>query len=185
MLQGSLIILAFVIIAALMMTKKIPTLLALPLMAVVICLIAGVPAVGVNAEGTNIGWLQTVLEAGTVRMGSAIMAVVFGAWLGQLMNKTGVTENIIKKSAELGGDRPLVVTLIMVAACAVLFTTLSGLGSIIMVGSIAHPDLRRCSRYERGLHFPDGVYLRPDFQHRQLEDLLQHFQPGDRADQRL
>ena len=93
MLQGSLIILAFVIIAALMMTKKIPTLLALPLMAVVICLIAGVPAVGVNAEGTNIGWLQTVLEAGTVRMGSAIMAVVFGAWLGQLMNKTGVTEN--------------------------------------------------------------------------------------------
>lgn len=141
MLQGSLIIVAFVIIAALMMTKKIPTLLALPLMAVVICIIAGVPAVGVDADGNNIGWLQTVVEAGTVRMGSAIMAVVFGAWLGQLMNKTGVTENIIKKSAELGGDRPLIVTLIMVAACAVLFTTLSGLGSIIMVGSIVLPIL--------------------------------------------
>ena len=118
MLQGSLIIVAFVVIAALMMTKKIPTLVALPLMAVVICIIAGVPAVGADAEGVQIGWLQTVLEAGTVRMGSAIMAVVFGAWLGQLMNKTGVTENIIKKSAELGGDRPLVVTLIMVVACA-------------------------------------------------------------------
>ncbi len=141
MLQGTLIIVAFVIIAALMMTKKIPTLLALPLMAVVICIIAGVPAVGVDADGNNIGWLQTVVEAGTVRMGSAIMAVIFGAWLGQLMNKTGVTENIIKKSAELGGDRPLIVTLIMVVACAVLFTTLSGLGSIIMVGSIVLPIL--------------------------------------------
>lgn len=141
MLQGSLIIVAFVIIAALMMTKKIPTLLALPLMAVVICIIAGVPAVGVDAEGNSIGWLQTVVENGTVRMGSAIMAVIFGAWLGQLMNKTGVTENIIKKSAELGGDRPLIVTLIMVVACAVLFTTLSGLGSIIMVGSIVLPIL--------------------------------------------
>lgn len=141
MLQGSLIIVAFVVIAALMMTKKIPTLLALPLMAVVICIIAGVPAVGVDADGNNIGWLQTVVESGTVRMGSAIMAVVFGAWLGQLMNKTGVTENIIKKSAELGGDRPLIVTLIMVAACAVLFTTLNGLGSIIMVGSIVLPIL--------------------------------------------
>ncbi|WP_177521312.1 C4-dicarboxylate ABC transporter [Oscillospiraceae bacterium] len=141
MLQGSLIIVAFVIIAALMMTKKIPTLLALPLMAVVICIIAGVPAVGVDADGNSIGWLQTVVENGTVRMGSAIMAVVFGAWLGQLMNKTGVTENIIKKSAELGGDRPLIVTLIMVVACAVLFTTLSGLGSIIMVGSIVLPIL--------------------------------------------
>lgn len=141
MLQGSLIILAFVIIAALMMTKKIPTLLALPLMAVVICIIAGVPAVGANADGQAIGWLQSVVEAGTVRMGAAIMAVIFGAWLGQLMNKTGVTENIIKKSAELGGDRPLVVTIIMVIACALLFTTLNGLGSIIMVGSIVLPIL--------------------------------------------
>jgi len=141
MLQGSLIIIAFVIIAALMMTKKIPTLLALPLMAIIICIIAGVPAIGVDADGNNIGWLQAVLEAGTVRMGSAIMAVVFGAWLGQLMNKAGVTENIIKKSAELGGDRPLIVTIIMVVACAVLFTTLSGLGSIIMVGSIVLPIL--------------------------------------------
>lgn len=141
MLQGSLIIVAFLIIAALMMMKKIPTLLALPLMAVVICIIAGVPAVGTNADGAAIGWLQTVLEAGTVRMGSAIMAVIFGAWLGQLMNKTGVTETIIKKSAELGGDRPLIVTIIMVAAVAVLFTTLNGLGSIIMVGTIVLPIL--------------------------------------------
>ncbi|RPF47383.1 hypothetical protein EDD70_0160 [Hydrogenoanaerobacterium saccharovorans] len=141
MLQGSLIIVAFLVIASLMMTKKLPTLVALPLMAVLICIIAGVPAVGTDAEGKAIGWLQTVIEAGTVRMGSAIMAVIFGAWLGQLMNKTGVTESIIKKSAELGGDRPLVVTIIMVVACSVLFTTLSGLGSIIMVGSIVLPIL--------------------------------------------
>lgn len=141
MLQGSLIIVAFVIIAALLMTKKIPTLVALPLMAVLICVIAGVPMVGTNAEGAAIGWLQTVVEAGTVRMGSAIMAVIFGAWLGELMNKTGVTETIIKKSAELGGDRPLVVTLIMSVAVALLFTTLNGLGSIIMVGSIVLPIL--------------------------------------------
>ena len=139
MLQGILIVVAFLVVAALMMTKKIPTLLALPLMAVVICIIAGVPMFGKNADGAEIGWLTTVFEAGTVRMGSAIMATIFGAWLGQLMNKTGVTENIIKKSAELGGDRPLVVTLIMVVATAVLFTTLSGLGSIIMVGSIVLP----------------------------------------------
>lgn len=141
MLQGTLIVVVFLIVAALMITKKIPTLLALPLMAVAICVIAGVPAVGTNADGVAIGWLQTVIEAGTVRMGSAIMAGIFGAWLGQLMNKTGVTETIIKKSAELGGDRPLVVTLVMSAAVALLFTTLGGLGSIIMVGTIVLPIL--------------------------------------------
>ncbi|MEE3488415.1 MAG: C4-dicarboxylate ABC transporter [Bulleidia sp.] len=141
MAQGICIIIAFVIIAALMMTKKIPTLLALPLLAVIICVIAGVPAVGKDADGNAIGWLQTVLEAGTVRMGSAIMAVIFGSWLAELMNKTGVTESIIKKSAELGGDKPLVITIIMSVVVAILFTTLSGLGAIIMTGSIVLPIL--------------------------------------------
>ena len=70
MLQGILIVVAFLVVAALMMTKKIPTLLALPLMAVVICIIAGVPMFGKNADGAEIGWLTTVFEAGTVRMGS-------------------------------------------------------------------------------------------------------------------
>lgn len=135
MLQGILIIVVFLIVAALMITKKIPTLLALPLLAVAICIIAGVPLAGKN------GFLQTVIEAGSIKMASAIVAVIFGAWLGQIMNKAGVTSNIIKKSAELGGDRPLVVTLIMVVAVAILFTTLSGLGSIIMVGTIVLPIL--------------------------------------------
>ena len=172
MLQGSLIIIAFIIIAALMMTKKIPTLLALPLMAVVICIIAGVPAVGVDADGNAVGWLQTVVEAGTVRMGSAIMAVIFGAWLGQLMNKTGVTENIIKKSAELGGDRPLVVTLIMVVACALLFTT--GLHHHGWFHRSADSDFRRRTCHECRLHFPDGIQHWSDLQHCQLENFLQH-----------
>lgn len=95
------------------------------------------------------------------------MATIFGAWLGQLMNKTGVTENIIKKSAELGGDRPLVVTLIMVVATAVLFTTLSGLGSIIMVGSIVLPILISVGvpAASSRLHLPDGIHHRPCLQH--------------------
>ena len=145
MVQGILIIVAFLVIAALMMTKKIPTLLALPLLAVVICIIAGVPMVGTSVDEagkvTQIGWLASVFEAGTVRMASAIIAVIFGAWLGQLMNKTGVTETVIKKSAELGGDKPLVITFVMAIVVALLFTTLSGLGSIIMVGSIVLPVL--------------------------------------------
>ena len=54
MLQGILIVVAFLVVAALMMTKKIPTLLALPLLAVVICIIAGVPMFGTTADGAEI-----------------------------------------------------------------------------------------------------------------------------------
>lgn len=141
MLQGILIIVFFLAIAVLMILRKIPTLVALPTLAVGICAIAGVPLVGKNDKGVAIGFLQTVLEAGAVRMASAYAAVIFGAWLGQLMNKTGVTETLIKKSAEFGGDRPLVVTLVLAAVVALLFTTLAGLGSVIMVGTIVLPIL--------------------------------------------
>ena len=139
MFQGILIILVFLVLAVLMMTRKIPTYLAMILMAVIICIIAGIPMIGTDEKGAAIGWLQTILEAGSIRMASTIAAVVFGSWLGQLLNRTGVTEAIIKKSAELGGDRPLVVALVLAAANALLFTTLSGLGSVIMVGSIILP----------------------------------------------
>ena len=159
MLQGILIIVVFLVIAALMMTKKIPTLLALPLMAVIICIIAGVPAVGTDAEGNAIGWLQTVVENGTVRMGSAIMAVIFGAWLGQLMNKTGVTENIIKKSAELGGGRyphhgggrgdP------------VHHAERPGLYHYGWLHRAAYSGVGRRSGYQRSVHFPNGIHHGP------------------------
>ena len=90
------------------------------------------------------------------------MAVIFGAWLGQLMNKTGVTENIIKKSAELGGDRPLVVTLIMVVAVAILFTTLSGwLYHYGWLHRAAYSGVGRRSGYQRSVHFPNGIHHGP------------------------
>lgn len=139
MLQGTLIIVLFMIIAGLMITKRIPTLLALPLLAVGILTISGVPMVAADADGKAIGYLQTVIEAGAIRMAAAYIAVIFGAWLGQMMNKSGVTENMIKKAAELGGDRPLIVTFLLSAVVALLFTTLSGLGSVIMVGTIVLP----------------------------------------------
>jgi hypothetical protein len=141
MVQGILIIMSFFVLAALMMARKIPTFVSLILLAIITCVISGVPAVGTDDKGAQIGWLQTILEAGSTRMAAAIVASIFGAWLGQLMNQTGVTESIIKKSAELGGDRPLVVAFIMMAANGLLFTTLSGLGSVIMVGSIFIPIL--------------------------------------------
>jgi hypothetical protein len=141
MIQGIAIIVAFFILAVLMIRRTIPTFVALLLMAIVTCVVSGIPFVGKDADGREIGWLQTIIEAGSIRMAAAIVASVFGSWLGQLMNRTGVTKTIIKKSAELGGDRPLVVSIILMAANAILFTTLSGLGSVIMVGSIFLPIL--------------------------------------------
>ncbi len=139
MWQGIIIILVFLAITALMITRKIPTLVALPLLAVLIAVVAGVPLIASDAPDKPTGVLNGIVEQGAIRMAAAYCAVIFGSWLGQLLNRTGVTETIIKKSAELGGDRPLVAVLLLSAVTALLFTVLSGLGSIIMVGTIVLP----------------------------------------------
>ncbi|MFW5889321.1 MAG: C4-dicarboxylate ABC transporter [Bacillota bacterium] len=135
MINTILILLIFLILAILMFTKKLPTMLALPILAVGIAVIAGIPITGEESV------LQLVLHEGATRMSSAYAAVIFGAWLGQILTQTGISQSIVRFAAELGGDRPMVVTFLLAAAVAVLFTTISGLGAVIMVGSIVLPIL--------------------------------------------
>lgn len=141
MLQGILILLFMLIIMALMVTRKMPTVLALFVLTVGICLIGGVPAVAVDADGKAIGFLQVVMQAGAVKLGDAMMVAVFAGWLGMVMEKTKISETMIKKGAELGGDKTLVVTLVLFIVASLLFTTVNGLGTVIMVGTIVVPIL--------------------------------------------
>ncbi len=76
---------------------------------------------------------------GTVRLAPVIATVVFGALLSRVTMQTGIAETIVNYAAEFGGDRPVVVTLVMATVVAALFTSLYGLGAIIMVGSIVLP----------------------------------------------
>lgn len=133
MLQAIGILIVFLIFAALMVTQRISTLLALVLMALLIALIAGVPFYG------DQGILNDVIAQGAVRLASAYAAVIFGAWLGQVMLQTGISQDMIRRAAELAGDRPLAVALVLAAVVALLFTTLGGLGAVIMVGTIVLP----------------------------------------------
>src|SRR5699024_6674399 len=52
---------------------------------------------------------------------------------------TGVTDTIIKKAAELGGDKPFVVSLLLCIVTTFLFTTLYGTGAVAMVGAVVLP----------------------------------------------
>ena len=141
MLLGILILLFMLFIMGLMVTRKMPTVLALFVLAVGICIIGGVPAVATDADGNAVGFLQTVMQAGVLRLGDAIMVAIFSAWLGMVMEKTRISETMIKKGAELGGDKTLIVTLILFVVASVLFSVVNGLGTVIMVGTIVIPIL--------------------------------------------
>ena len=128
--SGVLLLGGFVLFAALMVMRLLPALLALPLMAAWIAWVAGLPF---------LTWANEVLLGGAMRLSSAIALVVFGAMFARVIQKTGISSAIIKKAAELAGDRPIAIALLMLAATAFVFTGMSGLGAVLMVGSIALP----------------------------------------------
>lgn len=138
MVQAIIIVLIFLLVVALMISRKLPTVLAMPVLAIGIALVAGIPFFEPGETGDT-GILTGVIESGTIRLASSYAAVIFGAWLGEIMMSTGITKRTVKMAAELGGDRPLVVTILLMIATAILFTTVGGLGATIMIGSIVLP----------------------------------------------
>lgn len=124
------ILLVFAVFGLLMMAEAVPTFVALAAMAIGIALVGGLSPSEI---------LDTVIVDGSTRLSSAYVAVFFGAALGALVEKTGIAEDLVKTAAELGGDSPLVVSILLYVAIAASFTSLAGLGAYIMVATIVFP----------------------------------------------
>lgn len=130
-------LLVFLVSVGLMVSKKIPTILALPLMAILFAVIAGVPIMSQDAEEVTI--FKTIIQSGASRMADAMAGLIFGAWFAQVLNRLGITKGIVKKAAELGSGKPLITALVFFVVTAIVFTGGSGLGMYILVGNIVIP----------------------------------------------
>ncbi len=130
LIQLLLFALTFFAIALAMFFRKIPALLALPLMAFLIPFIAGVSLDDI---------LQYVIGAGATRLANAYTVALFGSMLSVHLQKTGVAADFIKKGAELSGDNPWTIAVMMMIIITLLFTTLGGLGAIIMIATVVMP----------------------------------------------
>lgn len=129
-LQIILLFVTFLTIAVLMFLRKLPALLALPVMAFLFPIISGV---SLNTT------VQSVLGLGSTKLSEAYTIAIFGSMLSVLLQKTGIAESFIKIGAELSGDKPWTIAVIMLLLITLLFTTLGGLGAIIMVASVVLP----------------------------------------------
>jgi hypothetical protein len=129
MILPVLILAVFLIFAALMYTRTMPALLAVPAMAIVMAFVAGVPGAGVG----------DIVVKGASALASVYVTVILGAMLGRVTLDTGIAKSIVNFAAEFGGEQPMLLALLLCAVVAVLFVSLSGLGAIIMVGSIVLP----------------------------------------------
>ena len=127
---GVALIAIFLLFTALMYLKRISAMLALPIMALLLAMIAQVP---------NQYILQDILEDCANPVIHALMATVFGGILALFIKNQGIATVFVRYAAELGGDRPLAVAISLMLATGVLFMTLGGLGAVIMVGTIILP----------------------------------------------
>lgn len=137
-IQIILILLVFAIFTGLMIAKKLPTLLALPLLGIIIAVIAGVPFMKPAEEGGQT-LMAHVIGGGSTRLAGTMMAAIFGSMFAKVIQKQGVSNTIIRKAAELAGDKPLAIAFVLTTACAIVFSALSGAGAVIMVATIVIP----------------------------------------------
>ncbi len=125
---GCLVI--FLLMACLMYARRISALLALPMMAVSIALVGGIPAGEI---------LDQVIGAGSLKLHNAYTTTMFGAMLAELVNRQGIAKALIRWVAEFAGDNPFVLGAVLTTVVALLFSTLGGLGAVIMVGTVVLP----------------------------------------------
>lgn len=137
MLTGIIVCIIFIILAIAMMSRKLPAILVMPIMAISIALVAGMPVIPGADGGENI--LETVLNNGSSRLVGNIIIIIFASWLANILYKTGITDLMLKKAAELGGDKPMVVTSLLVLVAALLFSAMGGVGAVAMIGGTMLP----------------------------------------------
>jgi len=126
--------------AWLMISRRMAATLALPLAALSLALLA------LAGQVAEVGWfsaagvlLTDVLEQGVVRLSSAIFAVILGAILAAQMKITGAAERVVRYAAEYAGEDRFRLGLMLLTVIALLFTTLGGLGAVILVATITLP----------------------------------------------
>jgi hypothetical protein len=124
----------------LMISRRLAATLALPLAALALAVVGLLPqAVHDGALPAVTALIEQVVEPGIVRLQGAIFAVILGAALAAQMRVTGAAERLIRYATEYAGENRLVLALSLLLVIALLFTSLGGLGAVILVATVVLP----------------------------------------------
>lgn len=82
-----------------------------------------------------------IFEKPVENYGVTIAVIIYGSWFGRVLVDTGIAGTIIKKTVELGGDKPMVTTILLSWATTLIFSSAFGVGSVMAIGVIILPIL--------------------------------------------
>lgn len=84
--------------------------------------------------------LANVFQIGPENYGRAILVnIFFGAFFGRVLMDTGIASTLIRKTVELGGDRPRITMSLLCIITAIIFTSMTGIGPVISIAVIILP----------------------------------------------
>ena len=84
--------------------------------------------------------------------GNVLVNVVFGAWFGRVLLQTGIADALIRKAVELGGDKPVIICVLLSTVTTAIFSTLFGAGAVVAIGVIILPILMSLGHSEDTFH---------------------------------
>lgn len=85
--------------------------------------------------------LNKIYQSAPEGWGTTLVNVCWGAWFGRVLMETGIASTLIRKTVELGGDKPMVTVALLNIVTALIFTAMTGAGPVIAIGVIVLPIL--------------------------------------------
>ncbi|MBU5294130.1 citrate transporter [Anaerosalibacter bizertensis] len=100
--------------------------------------------VGLCIAGGQLTWEEAqlnIFQGGPESWGPTAVIVIFGSWFGRVLLETGIASKLIKSTTELGGDDPLITTVLLSIVTGIIFTSTFGAGAVVAIGVIILPIL--------------------------------------------
>ena len=111
--------------------------------------------------------LNKIYQSAPEGCGTTLVNVCWGAWFGRVLMGTGIASTLIRKTVELGGDKPMVTIALLNIVTAIIFTAMTGAGPVIAIGVIVLPIMmslgvpKAIAMFSFMESVAAGIYLNP------------------------
>lgn len=129
--------------------------------------LAANPILQIGADNKLVGILNAIYQTAPEGWGTTLVNVCWGAWFGRVLMETGIASTLIRKTVELGGDKPIVTIALLNVVTALIFTAMTGAGPVIAIGVIVLPIMmslgvpKAVSMFSFMGSVAAGIYLNP------------------------
>ena len=111
--------------------------------------------------------LNKIYQSAPEGWGTTLVNVCWGAWFGRVLMETGIASTLIRKTVEMGGDKPMVTIALLNIVTAIIFTAMTGAGPVIAIGVIVLPIMmslgvpKAIAMFSFMESVAAGIYLNP------------------------